>query len=51
MNFENKETENAYMDLYEKFGYFHINYGHNHVITIEDVKTTDKLRDKFKEKY
>lgn len=48
MNFENKETENAYMELYNEFGYFHINYVDGHIITLEDVEYAKELLNKFK---
>lgn len=51
MKFKNLETENAYMELYEKFGYFHINYGSNHIITMEDVESAEELLSSFIENY
>ena len=51
MKFENIETQNAFMELYEKFDYFHINYGSNHIITMEDVESAEELLSSFKEKY
>lgn len=51
MKFKNIETETAHMELYEKFGYFHINYGSNHVITMENIESTEELLSSFIAKY
>lgn len=47
MKFENIETENAYMELYKEFGYFHINYGYNHIVSMEDVENARELLKNF----
>lgn len=51
MKFENIETVDAYMELYNEFGNFHINYGYNHTITMEDVENAREILREFTEKY
>lgn len=50
MIFENKETENRYNELLKKIDYFHVNYGYNHVITIEEVESIEEIINELKEK-
>ncbi|MEG1256668.1 hypothetical protein [Clostridium sp.] len=43
MEFENKEVEELYLGLYKKHGYFHINFGYNHIITMDEAIYADEL--------
>lgn len=47
MKFDSIETEEEYMKLYSEFGYFHINYGYNHTITMEDVEHAREILEDF----
>lgn len=47
MKFDCIETENEYMKLYSEFGNFHINYGYDHTITMEDVANARELLQNF----
>ena len=42
MVFADKEAEDCYMKLMEKYGYVHINTG-SKPITAEDIKSTEKV--------
>lgn len=49
MKFDSIETENSYNELYKEFGYFHLDYELNHIITMEDVTDARELLKEFED--